>query len=166
MTFDIKIKLKDLYGFTLYHGYAGFFGKLWLIISLGALIGFFATFGQVTTQYSLALLFVGLLFTVINPIHLYYKCAVRMKKTKEAYEKPFKYYCNKDGILLTQGEGSIYYKWDIIFQFVNTRKAIYMMSDPIHACIIPKKQLGEKEQEFIEYVKHTVPASVRKKGFR
>lgn len=165
MTFDVKVRTKDLYGFTLYHAYAGIFGKMWLIISLGALIGFFATIGNVTTQYSIALLFIGLLFTVINPVHLYYKCAMRMKKTKEAYEKPFKYQCSKNGILLMQGEDSVHYKWDMIFQFVNTKKAIYMMSDPVHACIIPKEQLGNQAQEFIEYVKNTVPASVRKKGF-
>jgi hypothetical protein len=166
MTFDIKIRVKDLFGFTLYHSYAGIFGKMWLGLSIVALIGFFVTFGTVTPQYSAALLFIGLLFTVINPILLYQKCASRMKKTKEAYELPFCYTCEANGILLVQGENKVKYTWDMIFQFVETKKAVYMMMDPMHACIIPKDQLGEKKQEFMNYIKETVPAHVRKKGFR
>lgn len=163
MTFDVKVRTKDLFGFTMYHTYSGFMGKIWVLFSLFCLVAAAWTYGSVSITGTGALVFLGALFTVINPALLYYKCVKRVVKTP-SYKEPFHYILTKKGFSIMQGDNTAKAEWQDLFQIVCTRKAVYLCLDPIHAQIISLEQLGDRKEELKAYLKNQVPADVRKKG--
>ena len=163
MSFEIKIDKNDLYGFTLYYTYSGIMGKLWVIFSIICLVGAYITYGQVNIQGTVALIVLGLLFTVIQPLLLYQKCCQRVKKT-DAFNNSFIYTIKKNGFSISQGDIVQKVRWDEIFKIVATKKAVYFCITPSHAQIIPLDQLNGKAEEFKAFLKNEVTDEVMKKG--
>ena len=163
MTFEVKIGTKDLFGFTMYHAYSGFMGKIWVVFSVFCLVAAVWTWGDVSLQGTAAFGVLGLLVTVVNPLMLYYKCLRRVAKTP-ANRKPFRYTFTKDGISISQGAQTGRMGWSDLFQIICTKKAVYLCPDPIHAQIISLEQLGDQKEELKEFLRTQVPQDVRKKG--
>lgn len=163
MTFEVKVRAKDLYGFTMYHTYSGIMGKLWVVFSIFCLIASVWTFGDVSMQGTAALVVLGCLFTIINPLMLYYKCVKRVRKT-EIYKNPFQYTFTKKGFSIAQGEQSSRMNWLDLFQIVCTKKAVYLCPDPVHAQIISLEQLGDQAEALKDFLRNQVSQDVRKKG--
>ncbi|MDO5410828.1 MAG: YcxB family protein [Lachnospiraceae bacterium] len=163
MTFEVKVRTKELFGFTMYHAYSGVMGKIWLIFSVFCLGAAVFTFGDVSIQGTGALIFLGALFTVINPAMLYWKCVKRVSKTP-SYQKPFCYILTKKGFSVSQGEEIGKVRWDELFQIVCRKKAVYLCLDPLHAQIISLEQLGEQAEELKEFLRTQVSREVRKSG--
>lgn len=163
MTFEVKVRTKDLFGFTMYHAYSGIMGKIWFIFSIFCLFAAVWTWGDVSLQGTVVFVVLGLLFTVINPLMLYFKCVKRVVKTP-AYRESFRYILTKDGFSVSQGDQSGKVSWQDLFQIVCTKKAVYFCPDPIHAQIISLEQLGEQKETLKEFLRSQVPADVRKKG--
>lgn len=164
MTFQVKVRTKELFGFSMYHTYSGLMGKVWVLFSIFCLVAAVWTFGNVSIQGTAALVVLGLLFTVINPLMLYGKCRKRAAKTP-SYKEPFTYTFNRKGFIISQGEESVQANWMELFQIVATKKAIYLCIDPIHAQIISLEQLGSQAEEVKEFLRTQVPDEIRKKGF-
>lgn len=163
MTFDVKVRTKDLFGFTMYHAYSGFMGKVWLLFSIFCLAAAVWTWGDVSPQGTAAFIVLGLLFTVVNPLMLYYKCVRRAAKTP-AYRESFRYVLTKEGFSVSQGDQTGRINWSDLFQIICTKKAVYLCPDPIHAQIISLEQLGDQKEQLKEFLKTQVPQDVRKKG--
>lgn len=163
MTFQVKVRAKELFGFSMYHTYSGLMGKIWVLFSIFCLGAAVWTYGDVTMQGTIAMVFLGLLFTVINPLMLYGKCRKRAAKTP-SYKEPFTYTFNRKGFLISQGDQSVQADWADLFQIAATRKAVYLCMDPIHAQIISLEQLGSQAEEVKEFLRTQVPDDIRKKG--
>lgn len=163
MTFEVRVRTKDLYGFTMYHAYSGFMGKIWLLFSVFCLAAAVWTWGDVSVQGTVVFVVLGLLFTVINPLMLYYKCLRRVAKTP-VYKTPFRYILTKDGFSVSQGEETGRMNWSDLFQIICTKKAVYLCPDPLHAQIISLEQLGDQKEELKEFLRTQVSRDVRKKG--
>lgn len=163
MTFEVKVGTKDLFRFTMYHTYSGFMGKLWVLFSIFCLAAAVWTYGELSMQGTCVLIFFGALFTIINPLVLYYKCVKRIKKTP-AFKEPFQYIFTKKGFSVSQGEESSRMNWMDLFQIVCTKKAVYLCPDPVHAQIISLEQIGDQEEELKEFLRKKVSQDVRKKG--
>lgn len=163
MTFQVKVRTKELFGFSMYHTYSGLMGKIWVLFSIFCLAAAVWTYGDVTVQGTIALVFLGALFTVINPLMLYGKCRQRAAKTP-SYKEPFLYTFNRKGFIISQGEQSVQANWTDLFQIIATGKAVYLCMDPIHAQIISLEQLGSQADEVKEFLRTQVSDEVRKKG--
>lgn len=163
MTVDVKVGAKDLYGFTMYYTYSGIMGKIWLLFSLVCLIAVGITWGDVPLTSSLGLIFLGSLFTVVQPLMLYIKCMQRVAKTP-SYKEKFRYTFEKGGFQIAQGDQSMRVGWTELFQIVCTKKALYLCVDPIHAQIISLEQIGAQAEELKAFIKNVIPAEVRRKG--
>lgn len=163
MTFEVKVRTKDLFGFTMYHAYSGITGKIWVIFSVFCLVAAVWTFGDVSVQGTVSLIILGALFTVINPLLLYYKCVKRIMKTP-IYRKPFRYTLTKKGFSISQGEETSRMNWQDLFQIICTRKAVYLCPDPVHAQIISLEQVGSQAEELKAFLRTQVSQDVRKKG--
>ena len=163
MTFEVKVRTKDLFGFTMYHTYSGIMGKIWVIFSVFCLGAAIWTFGEVSIQGTVSLVILGALFTVVNPLLLYYKCVKRVMKTP-AYKKPFRYTLTKKGFSISQGEETGRMNWQDLFQIVCTGKSVYLCPDPVHAQIISLEQMGDQAEELKEFLRTQVSQDVRKKG--
>ena len=79
--FDITLRTKELFLFTLRHTYFSISGIFSLIISLGSLVVCLVQFRNFQAATVMALLFIAALFTIIQPLMLYVKCRAQIKKS-------------------------------------------------------------------------------------
>lgn len=154
--FSVKMKVNTMYRFLMHHGYAGVSGIINLVISGGALVMLIAGVGESTTS-KVALAIVAALFTIINPLYLYYKAAKQVKLTP-MFAKPLDYTINDEGMTVSQGEESLTVGWDELRKAVETGKDFYIYLSLTRAYIFPKEDLAGMEDAFREAVKtHTKP---------
>lgn len=144
--FSVIMKVKDMYRFLMHHGYSGMSGIINLVISGGALVLLLAGFGDSTTA-KVMLGIVAALFTVINPVYLYYKAAKQVKLTP-MFAKPLEYMVDESGITVSQGEESLQVAWVELRRVVETGKDFYVYLSLTRAYIFPKTELAGKQEEF------------------
>ena len=87
ITFDVKLKTKDLFDYTMRHTYLSVSGVFSLLISFGSLVVCLVKFRDFQISTIGVLLFIALLFPVIQPALLYMKCRKQVKKSKDINEK-------------------------------------------------------------------------------
>lgn len=162
MKFEIKISPKDLFYFSVCHTYSTIAGLFGTVFSLFCLVVLIVTWGTVALNYTFLLAVCALLFTVWNPIVLWRK-AKRQAKS-EVFSKPLAYEFGDGGIQVTQGEQTANYGWDFVFKARQVKNAFFIYTDPIHAIILPKDQLGGRDAELVTLLKNK--ADDRCKGMR
>mgnify|MGYP002511428393 CR=1 FL=1 len=162
--FSVTMKVKTMYRFLMHHGYAGMAGIINLMISGGALVLLIAGFGS-TAGSKAALAVVAALFTVINPLYLYYKAAKQVKLTP-MFAKPLDYAVNDGGITVSQGEENLTVSWDELRRVVETGKDFYIYLSLTRAYIFPKEELGIQTDTFRTAVKEHVNPKLCKCRFR
>jgi hypothetical protein len=153
MKFKTQIETNELFSFLMKHSYAGFSGKIGILISLASAVLCIINIpnfeGNETKVIILAIL--ALLFTVINPLLLYMK-AKQQKLTNPAYKNEMEYELNEEGIALHVGEQEGGIPWDMIIKVVETGSIYILYTTRINAFLWPKKDMGEQEAEMIEYL--------------
>lgn len=149
--FTIKISAEDLFYFSMCHTYSTFAGLFGTLFSVFCLIVLVATWGTVALNYTFLLAVCALLFTVWNPLTLYNKAKKRAKTA--AFAEPLTYAFDDEGIEVTQGDQTAKYGWDLVFKAKQVKHAFFIYTDPIHAFILPKAQLGGKENELAALLK-------------
>lgn len=160
--FSIKMKVKTMYRFLMHHGYAGISGIINIVISGGALILLLAGVGD-STASKVALGIVAALFTVINPLYLYYKAAKQVKLTP-MFAQPLDYCINEEGLTVSQGEEELTVEWDELRKVVETGKDFYIYLSLTRAYIFPKEDLAGQEGALREAVEtHTKPEVCKRK---
>lgn len=163
ITFNVDLKSKDLYAFTMRHTYRSISGVFGLFISLASLIVCGVMFFELSNSTRLALLFVGLLFTAIQPAMLYLKCRKQIKLSK-SINAPLSYTLSEKGIRISQKEESAEVKWYEVRKAVFAKKGIYVYMSPIRAFIFPSDQCNGNYEtirclivEMLEEYKDYVP---------
>lgn len=155
--FSVKMKVGTMYRFLMHHGYAGMSGVINLVISGGALVMLIAGVGESAASKA-ALGVVAALFTVINPLYLYYKAAKQVKLTP-MFAKPLDYTINDAGITVSQEEEELTVGWDELRRAAETGKDFYIYLSLTRAYIFPKEDMSGQEEAFREAVRtHTKPA--------
>ncbi len=144
LEFEVCLKPKDLFGYMMVHTYTSFAGVIGLALSISALIGFFYTLGweNINNSYRVVLLITALLFTVIQPIMLYYKSAKQLKRN-ESLAKPIKYIFDSRQIELVQGDDHVIYEWHDVVKARSTAKLILVYVGPRNAFILTKEAVGD-----------------------
>lgn len=147
-TIKIKIKLGvwDLYHFLLQYNYKSFGGIFGLIISLLSLMYVITTFGKHDMRTNIIFLFIGLLWTVIQPLLLLQKAAQQTTKN-EAYKAALEYEFDNTGLKIYQGKEKAEVLWENIVRVKEDRKQILLFTSRVHACILPKEQFVEELQQ-------------------
>lgn len=151
MKFEIKISARELFYFSMCHTYSTFAGLSGTIFSVFCLVVLVATWGTVALNYTFLLAVCALLFTVWNPISLWGKA--KRQARAEVFAKPLAYQLDEKGIQVTQGDQTADYGWDYVFKARQVKKAFFIYTDPIHAFILPKEQLGGKDMELASLLK-------------
>ena len=154
------MKVKDMYRFQMYNGYSGISGIINLVISGGALILLLAGFGDTTTA-KVMLGIIAALFTVINPIYLYYKAAKQVKLTP-MFSKPLEYLMDEEGITVSQGEEFLPVAWKELRKVVETKMDFYVYLSLTRAYIFPKAALDGQEPEFRKIVTEHIDPKICK----
>lgn len=145
--FSVQMTVKTMYYFLMYHGYHGFAGIANLILSGGALVLLLLGVGKDDSFARLMLLLIALLFTVINPIYLFYKAAKQVKLTP-MFLKPLYYTVNEKGILVSQEQEELLTEWKEVSKVVETKQAYYVYLSLTRSFLFPKEFLKDQEEKF------------------
>lgn len=150
--FDVDLRVSDLYAFSMRHTYFSVSGVFGLIISLGSLIICALRYSALDRTSVIALIIIGLLFTVVQPLMLYSK-AVKQRKQNKDINAPLHYQLGEEGIEVRQGEQTAIVHWYDVRKMVQTSKALYLYMSPVRAFIFPKAQCDGHFEEINSMVK-------------
>ncbi len=150
LSFDIKLTATELYVFSMRHTYSGISGIFGLIISFGSLAAVALRYKYLDKSAIAALIIIGLLFTVVQPVMLYFKAGTQAKRN-ESIKGCLHYAFSEEGIMITQGEQQAEVKWHEIRKRVVTKSAMYLYMSPVRAFIFPKSQCMDKFDELVSF---------------
>lgn len=151
--FKIQIKAGDLYDYMLRHTYHGAQGLLGSCVGALAILLFL---GNRQVIYLIA----GIVLLVYLPWNLFLKSRQQMLTTP-AFKKPLHYILNEEGISVSQDGVMECQKWEDMHKAVSTSKSIIVYTNPVNACIFPRRELGDKQQQVIAYIStHMDPKKV------
>lgn len=148
---DVKMDMKSLGGFLLYHNYVRVAGVFSVLISLGALAGLIVKWDVWMASQKVMLVILALLFTVIQPLMLLYRGSRRLQS--EDYQKPFHYEFNEDGIVISQGDLRQESAWRDVRKIVYRKNAIYVYMSTVSAFVLPREQCDGRFEELISLMK-------------
>ena len=160
MKVDINVKIteKDLNSFMLYHNYAGFQGKLSIVLGILAIIASVSTYGKVDTIYTIAYVAFGIILIVYTPV------SIKMRSKKQflltpVFKEPIHYTIDEEGIQAQIGDHQTKAEWSNVLKVVINSNYIFIYTTRINATILPKSELGESCDKIIEIIKSNVDKS-------
>jgi hypothetical protein len=155
LEFQVKLTAKDLWQFSMYHSYIGFSGIFAVIFTAASVFLLVTRFDALLDYQKVLLVVCILLFTIWQPILLYYKAMKQAKRP--GMEKPMQLFFGEEGLLVRQEEQEVKFTWEQIGRAdrLPTMAIIYM--DRVHAYLIPKSVMGADEEAFYEMVKARLP---------
>lgn len=150
---SVKINSKELYSFLLWHTYTTASGLFGLFISVMSLVLLAMGYANGDSFRALALIVLGLMFTVINPI-LLYKKARNQAVNNPVYKNEMIYILDEKGITLKAGEAEETVEWTRIRKCRKTKVVYILYTTKIHAILLPFSAMKE-EKELVEQWIHT-----------
>ena len=144
---ETQIDNKSMYEFMLNHTYKSLMGFVGVFFSLLAVFALVVYWNDYDITRKLIFVFIALLFTVINPVALYFK-SKKQVKMNDSFHHPLCYVFSTKGVDVKQGEQSLHINWEDIIKIVSTKNLIVIYLSPINAFIFPKKQIGDKFDDF------------------
>lgn len=148
---NIELTASDLYRFSMRHTYLSTSGAFGVVISLGSWVICWLQFDKLDNMARLALAIIGCLFTIVQPIMLYFKAKAQMIKNKNIKDS-LHYILGQEEITVAQGdqEGSV--RWQEVRRKVQTKKAVYLYMSPVRAFIFPADQCDGKFDQVCELI--------------
>lgn len=140
----ILLKEKDMRHFMFHHTYtsfSGWFGVLLSVIALAMLIIGWKQYGII---HIVALGFLALLFTVVQPVQIVLR-AKKQIKAQDMFHDTLIYNLCEEGILVRQNEQYVNVIWEDIGKVVSTKRAMFIYTSPVRAFILPFDQIGDIE---------------------
>ncbi len=161
ISLTIQMTKSAMFDFLYWHSYHGFMGIVNYGFSLIALIALLCGFGKGNTIATIALIVLASLFTIINPIVLYYK-AVRQVKQTPIFQKPLQYTFDKKGFGVSQGEEQAFAAWSDVLLLRETNKTIVLYLGAANATVLPKKDCKEHLVQIKEFIRAAAPEVAKK----
>ena len=155
----VQLTAKQMFEFLMHHTYSSMNGIIGGILSILGYAGFvYMLFvPDVSEVYLVALLFIGLLFTVIQPLMIYSR-SKRQVKTNESINKPFEYVISQRGVDISQDGQKGFTPWEEIIKITSSRNNIMFYTSRVHAYVFPKQEIGQKMEELKTLVRENSTA--------
>lgn len=150
--FQVELSVSELYIFSMRHTYCSASGVFGLLLSFGSLAACALRYESLDGTAKLALIIIGLLFTVVQPIMLYGKAFMQRLRNQDI-NAPLQYCVNEEGIAVSQGEQQVQVPWYDVRKMVQGRNAVYLYMSPVRAFIFPRKQCGKRYEEMITLIR-------------
>lgn len=161
LRFEVKLGVKDLWQFSMYHANAGMLGIVNLLFTLAALFLIVTRWGTLTIPYRALLVVCALMFTVWQPLLLYNKARKQAKSS--AVRDPMMLTFGEEGLRVEQGEQEALFAWDQMGRLDRMPTMVILYMDRVHAYLLPKSVMGEQEEEFYEMVRAYLPKERRRR---
>lgn len=151
--FDVKLTEKDLYDFNIYQIYRSSQGiiSILLAIIVWVMAGITIANGQI--PYGLLYIAGGFVFLFYIPLSLKLRVKNTMR-TNEVLSGVLHYEVTEDAICVSQGEEKAELLWNQIYKMIVNDKRILVYSNRVNAYIIPKNQISDKYDDFVEIAKN------------
>lgn len=150
--FQVDLSVSELYVFSMRHTYCSASGVFGLLLSFGCLAACALRYESLDGTTKLALIIIGLLFTVVQPIMLYGKAFMQRLRNQDI-NAPLQYCVNEEGIAVSQGEQQVQVPWYDVRKMVQSRSAVYLYMSPVRAFIFPQKQCGKRYEEMVSLIR-------------
>ncbi len=160
--FEIKLKTKDLWQFSMYHANSGTMGVFNLIFTVLAFVLLVFRWNVITNGNRLLLVCCLMIFTVLQPLLLYNK--VRKQAKLPMFQRPMYLTFDEKGLNVEQGEQKAEFAWEQMGRMDKKPTMVVLYMDRVHAYLLPKNVLGEQEKVFYDLVKTHLPKE-RRRGF-
>lgn len=160
-SFSILLKPVHMFHFLMRHAYTSFSGVIGLLISFGALVLFILTCTDNEPFRNGILLILAALFTIINPIQLWFR-ANQQVKLNPMFQKPLNYTFYDEQLVVTQEEETLEIPWEGVYRAVETGKSIILYMSRVHAYIFPKEQLNGNYEGMKQFIIEHVPDTANK----
>lgn len=160
MKFEVKLSAKDLWQFSMYHANGGVTGLFNLLFTLAAIFLLIVRWGTLTGAYRLLLVGCALIFTVLQPALLYNK--VRKQAKNPAMQQPMQLTFHEKGLKVEQNDQEIEFTWDQMGRMARKPTQVILYMDRVHAYLLPRTVLGEREEAFYEMARRYLPKEKRR----
>ena len=159
--FSVQMKTSYMFDFLYWHSYHGVSGVVNYALSLAGVAALIAGFGRDNAAVTLMLVFLAMLFTVINPLSLLYKAARQIKRTP-MFQKPLEYCFDEKGFTVSQEGKSDSVEWNTVVLVRETGKNIILYMGAAKAIILPKKAIDEQLPELKALICEVIPTLGKK----
>lgn len=154
--FDIKLTVRDMYRFSMYHTYSGIHGAASVIIAVLIFLVAAKTYGSVEMLYTELYIVFGILFLIYMPVSLYLK-AKHQITSSEVFREPLHFTVTEEKITSSQREESADLSWEQIYKVVETKSNILVYSNRINAFVLPKEQIGGEYAVLRDIMREKLP---------
>lgn len=161
LRFEVKLGVKDLWQFSLYHANAGMLGIVNLLFTLAALFLIVTRWGVLTVPYRVLVVVCALLFTVWQPLLLYRKA--RKQAKAPAMKEPMILTFGAEGLKVEQSEQEALFAWEQMGRFDRMPTMVILYMDRVHAYLLPKLVMGQQEEAFYEMARAYLPKERRRR---
>jgi hypothetical protein len=149
VSFDVKLQSMDVYRFNIYQTYRGVQGWISIILGILSFVMAKTVWGEAEPPYVVMYVVVGLVFWFYLPITLWLRVKVTMR-TNTALSETLHYEVSESGFHVMQGEEEGSMPWEAVYKAVSTKRQILIYSTRINAYIIPREQIGDQYDAFVE----------------
>ncbi|MBO5488496.1 MAG: YcxB family protein [Eubacterium sp.] len=146
-----KVDFKSMGQFLLYHYYTQISGIFSVLISLAAIVFAVWRWTVLRTEAKIALIVIGLMFTVLQPLMLLFRAKKQMKSGQ--FDDSFTYVFDDNGLTISQEDRSQQFTWQEVRKIKYRKDAIYVYMSNIRAFILPKDQIGSRYDELVALMK-------------
>ncbi len=160
VVFRYQTKVSDMYRFLMQYSYSGIRGIINLVISIGAIMLLFSGAHGGYAFNKVLLIVIAALFTVIQPILLYYKSAKQVKLTP-MFQQPLDYTVNDTGVCVRLKDEEMVLAWGDIYKIVETKKDFYFYMSLNRAHILPKEGFKDQYSKMRELIKKNAKGIVK-----
>lgn len=148
---DVQLDKKTLNRFLLRNNFLRTGGVIGLLISVAAIAGLVAFWNHFGAAQRVILLFLALMFTVIQPVTLLMKGWEQLKKG--AFREPFHYTFTPEGVEVVNIAGTANVEWEQIRRVVVTKDAMYIYMNAVSALIISREECDGRFTEITKMVR-------------
>lgn len=153
--FQVSITSKDMFDYNFYHNYRNFQGIISLILGIVMLVVSFMAFrADGNISYILITGFLGIFFTVITPVRIYFKSVQQVKLTP-SFQKPIQYTISEEELVIEQEGAKAVLPMTEIIKAVDTGKSIVLYVSSLRAYIFPKRELGDLLPQVTEVIRNS-----------
>ena len=160
VSLTIQMKTGYMFNFLYWHSYHGIQGIINYGISAVALVLLLCNFMGDSETVRFWLILLALLFTVLNPVLLFYKAARQVAMTP-MFKKPFSYTFDEEGFTVEQDGASARASWSDVLLIRETGKIIALYMGASNATILPKDQCKEALTELKEFIRKAAPEAAK-----
>ncbi len=161
LQFELKLTVKDLWTFSMYHDNAGFRGIFNLLFTAAALFLLVFKWGSLPVSSRLLLVLCVLLFTVWQPLLVYIKARRQAKAPviRDVMTLTF----GEEGLTVEQSGQTAEFTWDQMGRMDKMPSMIVLYMDRVHAYLLPKSVTGDQEEALCKMAREHLPKERRRK---